>query len=1108
MDIISLKNCSKNNDNTKTNKTGYLPRYLAKNQIADCFVKSNSRKLSFAGAVLKNISDAINNKKEAGNKDRTTEESLEILKRIIPNEEKRAQFESELLKNPEKLNTLPLDKMADTFEQYDFMISNLISSNWKPEFKDIPFEKIEKQNLFDKYFMSVLKEPETQAKWSKDELNIIKYGDENNYDSLELLDLDELKKDEENFDIDKCIEYLKKIKDKDVENPEIEILQALVKKTDDVNELKTECPNFVNYLFKNLNKKALSAGNYFGGPFDMENLDMRKISAFDKFLNDKKLSDNLKSLSKVEEVSDTYNSLSKNKNFNNYPLEKQKKILNVYIISNSEMTSALSYMLDRMPQSKAIDEICDNPEKFENNKAVSGETITDKYFSNQNAVDIITRAKVIAKLGVLSFVYPEKYEALVNSTGFEEIKKGNLKCDILEEIRDFDKLDNDFFYKFFENKENQLEREIENSKELQKYDKADLVDLMELAPLNYDSILYPIKNAKDPDLMEKIVKRCAKEFKKGLQNTQKVQENGGFRPQEEIMRSRQYMISVLDKTAKYPELIKKLEPFVEDTSVKVYDALVGTLSKHDEIQQNNIISFVKEYAEKNNKPCNPFFLGEISEILSVSPDFKNTLLDLESELKTNPEVKRFSLEDVVDTISDYNLEFLNEKLKYKSLTSEDIYIMAMAKTVQDFGSKDKNIREKALCATEDIFNDLSRTNLIYGNRLSDLKVFEDLIKFKIKAPEKYEKIKNSGIFEAMDKNNISVHLLKSFTETSDLSEDIYNDLKLIKEGKDIVPSFEKGTSVKEVFSKTKVGDVAEIGDKLFINDGNEMIEWKMTKEKYLELFPPVQRFMNEQGAIGDCYLVSPLGGIMHNPKTRVKLYQSFEQNGNDINVTVKGYEEYKGTRTFKDGQIIFDNEKKHLEGCKGLQMYEQAYAYVAFRSKNEDPLLKLNDKTDKASLMRRLKGGHDYIVHSEILNIDNMGAFIGEKNDKIKIRQEYKYIDKEDTNKLILVNKTDKYSIAKTKDDYDNEKELENDLIKLNSGDFLIGFSVSDEGDDFETLEKKYDLFTRHAYSVVGYDKETKTVRIANPHNFSVTVDMPLEDFYKIIDDLYLAKHN
>ena len=89
-------------------------------------------------------------------------------------------------------------------------------------------------------------------------------------------------------------------------------------------------------------------------------------------------------------------------------------------------------------------------------------------------------------------------------------------------------------------------------------------------------------------------------------------------------------------------------------------------------------------------------------------------------------------------------------------------------------------------------------------------------------------------------------------------------------------SFDKNISQQEVLKQSKCGDVVEIGNKLFVNEENQLTELKITRQKFMELFPPIERFLTMQGSLGNCYFVSVITAIMNNPKTRANIYKSFD----------------------------------------------------------------------------------------------------------------------------------------------------------------------------------------------------------------------------------------
>ena len=320
----------------------------------------------------------------------------------------------------------------------------------------------------------------------------------------------------------------------------------------------------------------------------------------------------------------------------------------------------------------------------------------------------------------------------------------------------------------------------------------------------------------------------------------------------------------------------------------------------------------------------------------------------------------------------------------------------------------------------------------------------------------------------VDSGELDSSILKHLNVNSDLTPEVYADLEAVKNGESIIPEFKTGTTIPYAFSKTKVGDAVAIGDKMYINDGNNLVEWKMTKGKYLELFPPVKRFLTQQRGLGDCYFVSSLINSMYNPQARVGIYQSFEQNGNDVSVTIKDYNEYGGTKTYKDSKIDLDNRRLHVYGAKGIQMYEQTYAKVALRDARLD-VTPMSDEWNPDYSMRRIAGGYQPVAMSEI---HSTGA-----------PQRYNEVPSDFKTGSISI-----YQITPEK--------LTNLLSRFgNKNDVMIGFSTNPKPNAKaeSTLDSKYNLVSSHAYIIRGYNQEKGTVIINNPHNSGTNTEVPID---------------
>ncbi len=133
----------------------------------------------------------------------------------------------------------------------------------------------------------------------------------------------------------------------------------------------------------------------------------------------------------------------------------------------------------------------------------------------------------------------------------------------------------------------------------------------------------------------------------------------------------------------------------------------------------------------------------------------------------------------------------------------------------------------------------------------------------------------------------------------------YADSKDVKEV--FVPKFK---NIDEAANGIEIGDVCQI-------EGNKNISTKLpdgtikelfiTTDTFLELFPPVERFITQQSTkVGDCYLLSALDSIQQNPNARHILYEMFrENNDGTVDTALGGFK-------FKNGQAIQKEPNKTI----------------------------------------------------------------------------------------------------------------------------------------------------------------------------------------------------
>lgn len=150
-----------------------------------------------------------------------------------------------------------------------------------------------------------------------------------------------------------------------------------------------------------------------------------------------------------------------------------------------------------------------------------------------------------------------------------------------------------------------------------------------------------------------------------------------------------------------------------------------------------------------------------------------------------------------------------------------------------------------------------------------------------------------------------------------------------KEGVSLEDAFVgKFTNAQSAIAQLNTGDICQIGNNSHISikmaDGT-LKELNISAQKYLELFPPAQRFITPQGKVGDCYLIAALDTMMTKPETRATLLQCFIENADgSLTVTLpNGNVNF----TIKPDEILEDivYDEKISRGSKGMALLEYTY---------------------------------------------------------------------------------------------------------------------------------------------------------------------------------------
>lgn len=733
--------------------------------------------------------------------------------------------------------------------------------------------------------------------------------------------------------------------------------------------------------------------------------------------------------------------------------------------------------------------------------------INNTYFSLQSvtAKKALANSKIPTNLALMKMYNPENFEKLIHSKGFKMIQQGRMNVNVLSSVRPMDKVDDNYFYNLFEAKEQDFNARYESSTALKAYDKDMLFKIIDLDPAKQDEMLNYIEKAKDPRLMKILIE---KRINKIVEKQEEIDSTNSFETPDAAQKRKENAIELIRIASRSPEIINKVSKFngssvdaltsFADTELSVrltprekesvYALFNDAQQKYKNIYITDVQAALK-YLEKSHD------FDLLKQLTSSKQDFRYSFI-LKSVTQNNVDLLENALKNIGGKVSVSQLSMLEAAKDYpemKDFRSE--VAQGILQTIDEVcrnsktnvlnkikGLKDElklevdrikndetlSIEQKASASNKAFSNMYRQMSIISGEIYTETANRKGLVEIKLKDPAKYERLKESGILDMVDSGQLDSSILKHLNVNSDLTPEVYADLEAVKNGESIIPEFREGTTIPYAFSKTKVGDAVAIGDEMYINDGKSLVEWKMTKEKYLELFPPVKRFLTQQRGLGDCYFVSSLTNSMYNPQARVGIYQSFEQNGNDVSVTIKDYNEYGGTKTYKDSKIDLDNRRLHVAGAKGIQMYEQTYAKVALRDARLD-VTPMSDEWNSDYSMRRVAGGYQPVAMSEI---HSTGA-----------PQRYNEVPSDFKTGSIAI-----YQIT--------PKKLTNLLSRFgNKNDVMLGFDTNPKSNAKaeSTLDPKYNLVSSHAYIIRGYNQEKGTVIINNPHNSGTNTEVPID---------------
>lgn len=640
----------------------------------------------------------------------------------------------------------------------------------------------------------------------------------------------------------------------------------------------------------------------------------------------------------VEATTKEMLTLSKGAKFFDYPEAVQ---LNVKRFSERLTKSENTFLQNLVVHNENYDllaNLMENPTAFKT-------YIRTKAALNQNFRRLAHSKKevILENLALMKIFNKDSYLALIRSKGFSEIEKGKLSFDYITDITPNTKIDDDYFYNLFDSIEKATDARLSKIKGL---DKDLAVKLIKAAdekickdPNELEKILKTLDDAENPELINKILNNYESQL---------------------LPYDVDSIMLVINKSKENPGLLSKLLDMEIDCPRLLpfmLDSLNGKNCKL--VLSDEMLDYYINFQKTHSDILTPWGISDINDFLIRTNGDTKLLDDLFDVAKD----KHLYLNRLVSSVNENNIEYLKHNMRLGNLDEEIIEKLSWMYNSEMFKDpKNWSFIDKVYDETYKPFKELYReSNNSYESAAAKI-----LSSMRLESPEFYKKIEDLGILELMKSRKISPRILYGYRKGFDFTPEVYSDLQKLKNNESIIKKFD---NFDKILVKTEPGDVVSVNGKLYINNDGKLELWNMTEEKFNELFPLIDRYTTIQGS-NDCYLISVLDSLHRNPRTRGKYYKMFEQQGDDIYVTIPAYKDYNGRIKFPNGEINLSYGS--ADAAKHMQMLEQTYARTALRNEPITPIGKDPLTTDDIDyLVKRNKAGNPEDVLREILLFNN-----------------------------------------------------------------------------------------------------------------------------------------
>ena len=626
-----------------------------------------------------------------------------------------------------------------------------------------------------------------------------------------------------------------------------------------------------------------------------------------------------------------------------FKFAKEKNNINIFTNNEYYIKNLLNYCSDE----KTVYTIAGSMGNY--NKYCNFTQKIFKAFKNAKYLKLEDKEAALTNLTLMSFTDPKSFKALIKSKGIDEIISGRLNISYMKNLKSTDKIDENYFYKLFDNIEKATDERLVKSgldKDIvNKYLKNFYDDEVCLNPDFVNEFITKLEKIKNPELTNKILNKFPMDgmFKDiGHKEVLKLIDKAAEHPQEiqKVIQLQKTTPGMANHYANF--LINKKFPEIED----LFNYYIKFEKAHPDVCQPETLSCMCEFIEKGGDK------KLLEEICNKAVQIKDP--------EFIPKICGYAGKD--------NFDLLKTMLKNNTLDAEALFKLEMS-------TFDKDLTEKAFKETYlPLLQKFKKYNI---PPMEQEYLAARIAKMQIRNPEEFAKLQNTKVLDLIKEGKINPGILNDYTPETVFTPEILSDIQKLLNNESLIKKFD---TTKNILQKTTTGDVISVKGKLYINNNGHLEPWNMTEEKFNELFPLVDRFSTRQG-VDDCYFISPLTEMYRNPKTRGEYYKMFEQKGDDICVTIPAYKDYCGEVRFPNGQIKVQDF--HAQAAKNVQMLEQAYGRTALRTpqqvKSQEILNPLT--TDNLEFIQdRIKSGSLNSAMRELLPKNALIRFYNDKN--------------------------------------------------------------------------------------------------------------------------------